>query len=294
MNFENPAWRTMPVRTGIRVAKSLLRRSVPGWSRVPVPFDGGKTSIYADLRTPLGLGLYRYGRSDSDLDLVGRLLSAGDVFLDGGANVGLFTLVGAVRVGAMGKVIACEPARAVRLRLMENVVLNNLSQVEVVPFALSDRAGQASFRVFDSISAGLNHLAPSVDEGGELETVGVTTIDSLLTPHDRDRLTLIKLDLEGAEHAALLGSAATLHAAHPDLLLEMEPDHLRRMGSSVEDVARDLRKHGYSFFRVGTDRGTPSLSLTAGLAPIPGVTPNIFATVDPERARRRGVIVSLS
>ena len=182
--------------------------------------------------TPMGLMLYRYGHDDPDVDLCGRLLAPGDVFVDGGANVGLFTLVAADRVGAKGKVIAFEPGRVVRLRLIENVALNRLVQVEVIPAALSSKPGEAAFRVFDIVGAGLNHLAPLDGESGGLETVALTTLDAALIPHDRARLALIKLDLEGAEHEALLGAAAILRERRPDLLLEVEPSHLTRMGSS--------------------------------------------------------------
>jgi FkbM family methyltransferase len=292
MNLDNPAWRSAPIRTGLRVAKSLLRRAIPRLSRVSVPYDEGRTLFYADLNTPLGLGVYRYGYRDSDVDLVGRLLSPGDVFVDGGANVGLFTLAAAIRVGSTGKVVAFEPGRAVRLRLLENVVLNGLSQVEVIPSALSDRVGQASFRVFDKSGAGLNHLAPIADEAGDLETVGLTTLDAALIPHDRDRLTVIKLDLEGAEHAALVGAEMTLRLRHPDLLLEVEPSHLRRMGSSAAAVATVLGDHGYSFYWPGTDHaGGLFLSPSVDIANEPHERPNLFATVDPERVRRRGIAV---
>ena len=186
MNFDNPAWRSTPLRTGLRVAKSLARRAVPQLSHAVVSYDGGRSSIHADLRTPMGLMLYRYGHRDANLDLIARLLSPGDVFVDGGANVGLFTLVAAERVGPTGKVVAFEPGRAVRLRLLENVVLNGFSQVEVIPFALSSTAGEAPFRVFDAGGAGLNHLSPgeSNDEGGRIEMVALTTLDAMLIPGD--------------------------------------------------------------------------------------------------------------
>ena len=290
MNFDNPAWRNAPVRTGIRVAKSLARRAVPRWSRAVVSYDEGRTVISADLHTPMGLLLYRYGHRDADLDLIGRLLAAGDVFVDGGANVGLFTLVAVTRVGRAGKVLAFEPGRAVRLRLLENVVLNGLAQVEVVPSALSDRPGQASFRVFDIGGAGLNHLAPVDGEQGEVETVSVTTLDAALIPDDRRRLALIKLDLEGAEHAALLGAGETLRECRPDLLLEIEPAHLRRMGASAEAVVDLLKGHGYRFFRASSDAAGNALLTAADDVVSPSNRPNVFATVDPERARQRGVV----
>jgi FkbM family methyltransferase len=291
MNFDDPAWRTAPVRTGFRVAKSLARKRIERLSRVAVPYDGGRTSIYADLHTPMGLALYRYGHRDSDLDLIGRLLSRGDVFIDGGANIGLFTLVAAERVGATGKVIAFEPGRAVRMSLLANVVLNGLAQVQVVPFALGAEPGEARFRVFDAAGAGLNHLVGQDGEDGDIEIVTLTTLDSVLAPGDRGRLALVKLDLEGAEHAALRGADATLRQAHPDLLIEVAAPHLARLGSSPRAVADALAGHGYRFYRNEADAGgAPVLSPIPDLD-VPAERPNVFATVDPARLHARGVTV---
>src|SRR5262249_49857354 len=158
--------------------------------------------------TPLGLQLYRYGHHDPDVELIGRLLSPGDVFVDGGANIGLFTLVAAERVGKAGRVLAFEPGSDVRSRLLQDVRLYRFQHGVVMPYALSSRPGQAAFRAFDIAGAGLNRLAPSGDEAGAVETVALTTLDAAVTAPDRRRLTLIKLDLEGAEHAALLGASS--------------------------------------------------------------------------------------
>jgi FkbM family methyltransferase len=289
MRFDDPAWQRAPLGTGLKVAKSLVRRMVPAASRVAVPYDDGRSRISADLRTPLGLQLYRYGRSDPDLDLVGRLLSPGDVFVDGGANVGLFTLVAARRVGPSGKVIAFEPGGRVRLRLLENLVLNDFSHVEVMPHALSSAPGEASFQEFDIAGAGLNHLLPPDQHGGAC-SVAVTTLDLALAARDLSRLVLIKLDLEGAEHAALMGAAAVLRRCYPDLILEIERDHLHRLSSSPEAIAALLQDHGYRLYRLEADGSALALSPVADIA-TPAPAPNVFATVDPERVRRRGVIV---
>ena len=88
MNFAHPSWRTHPLRTGWRVAASLVRRRVPWLRRVVVPYDTGRSSIEADLGTALGLLLYRYGYADPDVDLLRALLTPGDVFVDGGAALG--------------------------------------------------------------------------------------------------------------------------------------------------------------------------------------------------------------
>jgi FkbM family methyltransferase len=291
MKFDNPAWRAAPLRTGLKVAASLVRRRSARLSRAIVRYDDGRSSICADLRTPLGLGLYRYGHRDEDIALVAQLLGRNDVFIDGGANIGLFTLVAAERVGPEGKVIAFEPARAVRLCLLENVVLNRFSQVEVLPFALSSSAGQASFRAFEPGSAGLNHLCPIAGEEGQVETVALTTLDVVLLPSDRARLKLIKLDLEGAEHAALLGASQTLAELRPDLLIEVEPAHLLRMGTSADALKGLLQSYGYAFYGISSNASGRPLLVSNGNGSRAGSTPNLFATVSIDRARGLGVAV---
>ena len=92
-----------------------MRRRLPGLARVAVPYDSGRSRIIADLRTALGLGLYRYGGVTApELALLRDRLGPGDTFVDGGANVGLFTLVAAARVGPAGRVISFEPAEHTR------------------------------------------------------------------------------------------------------------------------------------------------------------------------------------
>jgi FkbM family methyltransferase len=289
MRFDDPAWRATPVQTSWRVVTSLVRKRIRWFRQPSVPY-GPDSRIYADLATPLGLQLYRYHPRDLDVELTRRLLSPGDTFVDGGANIGLFSIAAARRVGPSGKVIAFEPGRAVRFRLLKNLALNDLAQIEVMPFALWSSGGEAPFRIFDDAGAGLNHLAPGPEESGAVEFVTLTTLDNALSSSDRNRLTLIKLDLEGAEHAALQGSADTLREAKPDLIVEIEPLHLKRMGSSDQEVASLLRTHRYELFK-------PTASADGGIAlrPLRDISargagaPNIFATTKPDRVVGRGI-----
>ena len=292
MRFDDPAWKEAPVRTGLRVLASLVRKQIGPLRVARVPYDDGHTFIYADLGTPLGLRLYRYGTCDPDIALAKRLLSPGDVFVDGGANVGLFSLAAASKVGPGGKVIAFEPARDVRLSLVRNVALNRLVQVEVMPFALSAAPGEAAFQTFEAAAAGLSHLGPTDGEGGTIEHVKLTTLDAAIGPSDRRRLVLMKLDLEGSEHAALQGAVEILRDARPDLIIEIEDPHLKRLGSSVADVAALLESHRYRLFQVRQNvdrRGAGELTLS----PVRDLTaksgPNVFATTDTTRIQSKGV-----
>ena len=168
-----------PLRGTVRIASSIVRRHLRH-QLVNVRFDDGRSRIRADLDTALGLQLYRYGLEDPDLAAVGRLLGPGDFFIDGGAQVGLFTLVAASRVGPSGLVVACEPAPATRGRLIDNLELNDFSWVTPLGVALSDRRSSAQFVAFDGNGSGLSSFAPAPDvEGGSSMTVHTSTLDEI-------------------------------------------------------------------------------------------------------------------
>jgi hypothetical protein len=57
--------------------------------------DRGGAWVHADVHTALGVGLYRYGFCAVEARVCAELLRPGDVFVDGGANIGLFALRGA-------------------------------------------------------------------------------------------------------------------------------------------------------------------------------------------------------
>src|SRR5579884_2708762 len=127
--FDSPRWRTRPIHTAYRLVTCLIRRRVPGLHNAVLAYDEGRSRIEVDVRTRFGYGLYRYGHTDPDADLVRRLLQPGDLFVDGGAHIGFFTLAAAARVGPSGRVIAFEPAPATRAALVRNLQLSGFANV---------------------------------------------------------------------------------------------------------------------------------------------------------------------
>src|SRR5688572_16912126 len=78
----------------------------------------------------------------------------GDVVFDIGANVGPFSLIAAVRVGANGRVYAFEPAYASFARLCDNIVLNEFDdRIVPIPMPLAAATGLVSF-TYRSVHAG--------------------------------------------------------------------------------------------------------------------------------------------
>ncbi len=283
----NPAWSQYPLRTAFRVFGTYVRRLHPALSLPVVPFDGGRSRVVAELRTSLGLGIYRYGYDDADLHMLGRVLAPGDSFVDGGANVGLFSLVAAARVGETGRVLAFEPAVSTRERLRRNLAVNAYDWIEVREEALGERKGRSPFIEFSGNHSGVSSLVPESSTGGISCEVKVCSLDEVIEPEARARLRLIKLDLEGAEMKALHGCRELLASAAPDLLIEIERAHLARQGSSPEELWAFLESYGYEAYRVHAEKLEPARTVDSRSA-----SPNFYFSCDPARLRGRGIVVA--
>jgi FkbM family methyltransferase len=100
------------------------------------------------------------------------LVKPGWVVLDVGAHAGFYSLLAARGVGAGGHVCAFEPLPINVANLRRHIEINQLSNVEVFPVAISDRTGTTELSPGDdSYSA---HVAP----GGGI-SVETASLDDL-------------------------------------------------------------------------------------------------------------------
>lgn len=281
-----------------RVVASLLRRQVPALRAPKVRLDRFGFRILADLGTPFGLRMYRYGLCDADVALTQRLLAPGDVFVDGGAHLGTFALAAAVAVGSTGRVVACEPDPVTAAGLRANVSLNDFTCISVHETALSDQDGAATFRTIGTASGvgslsrpGGGEAAPAAAAGHPTAEIAVTTatLDGLLGD-DCGRVRLVKLDVEGSEVHALRGATGVLASGVADFIIEVEPEHLARQGSTVAELEALLTDAGYAAYRLHHDgRGQFAFEPVAPPWRRPVGGPNLFFSAHPpdERQPRR-------
>ena len=121
-----------------------------------------------------------------------------DGFIDGGANIGTYSLLASGIVGPGGLIVAFEPVPKLARRFRENIALNGIDWVELHEAALADRSGLVSFVSDRDVS---NRIVP--EGSGERNKIHVpsTSLDECLPPDAR--FAMAKFDLEGAEVAAL-------------------------------------------------------------------------------------------
>ena len=227
-----------PAEGAVRILLAGLREWHPRASNASVALPGGG-SITVDLHTPHGRRLFAFGLCEPAARAMQSLLRPGDVVIDGGANIGLFTVLAAGTVGPRGVVIACEPSPTTMRLLRDNVRRNDFDWVQLHEVALAARSGRLELHVFMP-GSGFSSFAPADTRTGDRVEVAVTTLDDLAGDL-LERTSLVKLDVEGAELRALEGAHRLLERARPDFIVELEPDHLERQGPPLPRSKRSSR-----------------------------------------------------
>ncbi len=185
--------------------------------------------------------------------LLAKILHSGMIYIDVGANDGLYTLFASRRVGSSGRVFALEPSSRELRRLKDNIQLNRIENVQVLQGAASDRNGLGSLRVAGFGHEGHNTLGDFAydTEEQKVETVDLLTLDSLSSREALERVDMIKIDAEEAELAVLLGSQEILKTYRPVIQFELLEAALSHQDTGREEVCAFLRSFGYSFYIFG-------------------------------------------
>jgi len=197
--------------------------------------------------------------------LVNRILQPGMTFVDVGAQWGYFTLVAAARVGPYGSGLVLEPHAQLFGLLRGNLDLNRLRQVTPLPVAAGATTSYQELVADDEHRGnfGGSWLRPGPPSPAALQEptgeriVEVRTLDDLAREHELDSIDLVKIDVEGAEGAAVHGMRDLLsHARVRRLLIEVHAEFLERGGGSLKTLYEDLRSAGYRGLSVREDPPT--------------------------------------
>jgi FkbM family methyltransferase len=269
------AWRTLR-RTNTRESADIL---------LPWGFP-----ITVDPRESIGRSIVALNILDlSVTESIWRLLDPGETCADIGANIGYMTSLMAARLRTGGRVLAFEP-----VPLLANILRRHAdtwrpltsAQIEVHETAVSVRTGTALIQLPDTFAlnrgqASLSSAPPPGTLIGQASTLSVKTVRLDEVVARDDRMSLIKIDVEGFELEVLHGADALLRrGAVRDIVFE---EH----GGSGSASIQFLRASGFDVFRVlrffsGPKLVSPTVEATSTLE-----APTYLATTDVKRARAR-------
>lgn len=172
------------------------------------------------------------------------VLKPGMTVLDVGANVGLYTLFMARRVGSEGRVIAIEADPDTAAILEQNVRASGFSNVTIANVAVGSEPGKVMFQR-SAKNRGESHIS-GAGEAGSVE-VPVKTLDFVCAELGLGPIGYVKMDVEGYEVSALQGFRARLDSDQGMIVqTELMPRHLARYGKSPEDLRAALEPLGYA------------------------------------------------
>jgi FkbM family methyltransferase len=191
------------------------------------------------------------GFEQEELNFVKNILKNGDVFIDIGANVGLFSLIASQCVGKEGQVIAFEPAPTTFNRLLENQELNNIKNIDARNIGLSDELGELLFYVSDTGFDAWNSFAPSTNNKLQKQiAVRVTNLDYELQNLDKAKIKLVKIDVEGWEKYVLKGGEKFFKNFSPIVMVEFTDENTFNAGYSVHEIYDVMVGYGYEWYTV--------------------------------------------
>lgn len=207
------------------------------------------------------------GYDEPFTNLTKRTLSAGQVAIDVGANVGLFTMLMAWQVGPTGQVLSyeAEPRNVALLR--DNVAMNYASWVDIYPQAAGAKAGKATFfrtSRFHGNSSLMEHGADYAEHFRHLDEIEPIDVDVVALDEQIGRfeqIDLVKIDVEGAELQVLQGMRQLLSAGVvARMSVEVTRDRMEEAAwDALVDELRGLRERGWQFSTVEGDGATTPL-----------------------------------
>jgi len=189
-------------------------------------------------------GFTIYGNSEErNMSYLKKIVMPGQIVVDVGANIGIYSVVLAKWVGKQGHVFAFEPAPDNIKLLRKTIKLNQFDNITITQKAISNKPGIASFYLVDGISShSLMDYGKSIDK----IDVEVETLDNFFQDYEKP-IDFIKIDAEGYDFKVILGMQNIISKTQNlSLFVEFDPKRLIKIGDSPQDLLRFMLNNRFS------------------------------------------------
>ena len=181
-------------------------------------------------------------------------LQPGSAFIDVGANVGQTLL--AFRSRYDNPYFGFEPNPTCVFYLKELIDANRLKDVFILPVGLSSHNTVAKLYLKDGSDSGatlIEDLRPGLYQPHEVAVIPVFRFDELQLT-GLEQISLIKIDVEGAELEVILGLTETLKKHRPTIICEVldsnSEENLPKLQARADELMQHLRNLNYRVFRI--------------------------------------------
>jgi len=227
--------RFFPEAPGSYVVEIEWRRvdGSTGWVSVPAEVSAGvrlvavPRTLRVDARTELWVpseweSLVMKTHEASTTRHLDRIVKKDAVVYDVGANLGLYSALFCRLVGPGGVVYAFEANPVCLYFLQVNRSLNRLDRLEILPLAVLDCSSTVPFTLnYRNLLVGNTDAGTHMNKPGHTIGVPAVALDDVIEALNLRPPDVVKIDIEGAESAAVLGMRSTIERYHPAILVEI-------------------------------------------------------------------------
>jgi FkbM family methyltransferase len=167
-----------------------------------------------------GRGIYIYRDAiEPELNHLEQFLSPEGIFIDVGANTGVYSIKAAKHVGNKGVVLAIEPFPDVLATLFQSIEINKFANIRLRNFCVGETTSSSMLWMNSKLPNSFGLVKRDINAKG-MSTL-IVAIDDLFKWEKLDRLDYLKIDAEGAEEKVLSGARVVLEKYRPIIQVEV-------------------------------------------------------------------------
>ncbi len=181
-------------------------------------------------------GLYDY----HEMLFILHALNENDLFVDVGANIGVYTVLASAVKGSRS--ISMEPVPRTYKHFLDNIAINHIShKVVALNIGVGEKEGELKFT--KNLNSSLNHVELEEKENDQTITIPVNSLDNLL---EKEHPLVLKIDVEGFETMVIRGAQKTLkNESLKAIIIELN-GLSNNYGFDDKAIHQTILDHGFS------------------------------------------------
>lgn len=174
-------------------------------------------------------------------------IKGSNICIDIAANIGIISIW---MPKNSSQVYSLEPENNNRIRFCENIKVNNISNIEIIPLAVSNRVGWGELNIFESYghhSLGRVNTTKFVRK----ERVEITTLDNFCKERNIDFIDCLKIDVEGFELEVLDGTMELIQNNRIKfIILEISKFLFTKFKKNTNEIFHILSSNNYTIYNL--------------------------------------------
>lgn len=177
----------------------------------------------------------------------------GAVFIDGGANIGFYSILSSKFVGLKGNVISFEPTSSCYKNLIRNIKINNIKNIFTEKKAISNKNKKVLFKINKSSEENAIIKKTNLNKNNIKDTIQVQSIsiDSYCKKKKIKKIDLIKLDIEGQELEAIKGAKKIIeNNKNIKIIFELNIAQNKKGILRAKKIFKELKNLNFNSFKL--------------------------------------------